>query len=437
MRYNAMNSQSNSPAGFLAHLAASLVLGVAVVGVASLVPAANPAAAADKKEEKKDENKVSKESAKFLKAAQDALNAQKYDDALAQLKQAEANPKKTPYDEHVINQLAGVTYARKNDYPNAEKAFAAQVDDGFTDPADMPRVLKAVAQLNYQLKNYDRAIEYGNKAVQGGFADDDMNIIVGQSYYLKGDWKGTLKFEQGLVDSDIKAGKTPKDQSLQLVLSACVKLEDADCTTKALEKLVAYYPKPEYWKQLLYTIAQTKAANQSDRATLQLYRLMAEVDVLQRPEDYTEMAQLAIELGSPGEAQHILEKGFEKGVFADQRSKDLNQRLLASAKKAAATDQGSLAKSEQDAKSAATGDKAVAVGFAYLGYQQYDKAADLLSAGLSKGGVKSEPEAHLLLGIAQFKTGHKDEAVKSFHEVKGDATLERLANLWSLHAKQA
>ena len=51
--------------------------------------------------------------------------------------------------------------------------------------------------------------------------------------------------------------------------------------------------------------------------------------------------------------------------------------------------------------------------------------------------MKSEPEAHLLLGIAQLKAGHKDDAVKSFHAVKGDATLERLANLWSLHAKQA
>jgi TolA-binding protein len=216
-----------------------------------------------------------------------------------------------------------------------------------------------------------------------------------------------------------------------------VKLDDGDCTGKALERLVEYYPKPEYWKQLLYTIAQTKAANQSDRATLQLYRLMAEVDVLQRPEDYTEMAQLAIEEGSPGEAEHVLEKAFDKGVFTDQRSKDLNQRLLASAKKAAAADQATLAKSEQDAKSSPTGEKAVGVGFAYLGYQQYDKAADMLAAGLSKGGVKSEPAARLLLGISQFKSGHKDEAIKTFHEVKGDPTLERLANLWSLHVKQA
>ncbi len=50
-----------------------------------------------------------------------------------------------------------------------------------------------------------------------------------QSYYLKGDWKDTLKFEDALVDTEVKAGQTPKDQQLALVLSACVKLEDAAC----------------------------------------------------------------------------------------------------------------------------------------------------------------------------------------------------------------
>jgi tetratricopeptide (TPR) repeat protein len=420
MQNNTMNAKTSLLA---------LALGVAIAGSA----VSTPVLAADKKEE----NKVSKDLAKPLKAAQDAMNAKKYPDAIAKLKEAESNPKKTPYDEHVINQLAGVTYARMNNYAEAEKAFEAQVNDGFTEQSELPRIVKATAQINYQLKNYDKAIEYGNRAVKGGYADEDINIIIGQSYYLKGDWKGTLKFEESLVDNDIKAGRTPKDQSLQLVLSACVKLEDNDCTTKGLEKLVAYYPKPEYWKQLLYTMAQDKTATSSDKSTLELYRLMAEVDVLSRPEDYTEMAQLAIEQGSPGEAQHILEKGFQKGVFSDPRNKDKNQRLLDSAKKTASTDQASLPKIEQEAKSAPTGDKAVGVGYAYLGYQQYDKAIDMLSAGVTKGGVKNDAEAHLLLGIAQLKGGKKDDAVKSFKSVKGDPTLERLANLWALHAKQA
>jgi tetratricopeptide (TPR) repeat protein len=429
MRNNTMNVQSNFLADSLTRLVATAVLGVAVVGATSLVPAV----AADKKEE----NKVSKDLAKPLKAAQDALQAKKYPEALAKLKEAESNPKKTPYDEHVINVLAGSAYARTNDYQSAEKAFEAQANDGFTDQAELPRIIKATAQINYQLKNYDKAIEFGNRAIKNGAGDEEINVIVGQSYYLKGDYKGTLKFFEPIVDSDIKAGRTPKDQSLQLIMSSCVKTDDSACTTKALEKLVTYYPKPDYWKDLLYTLQQDRTQTQSDKNTLQLYRLMSEVDVLARADDYTEMAQLAMEQGSPGEAQHILEKGFQKGVFADPRTKDKNQRLLDAAKKAAAADEASLPKIEKDADAAATGDKDVGVGLAYLGYQQYDKASDLLTKGLTKGGVKSEAEARLLLGIAQLKAGHKDDAVKSFHAVKGDPTLERLANLWSLHARQA
>ena len=421
MRNTTMNVKSR--------LVTTLVLSAAVVCATSLVPVV----AADKKEE----NKVSKDLAKPLKAAQDALQAKKYPDALAKLKEAESNPKKTPYDEHVINVLAGSAYARTNDYQSAEKAFEAQANDGFTEQAELPRIIKATAQINYQLKNYDKAIEYGNRAIKGGYGDEEVNVIVGQSYYLKGDYKGTLKFFEPIVESDIKAGRTPKDQSLQLIMSSCVKTDDSACTTKALEKLVTYYPKPDYWKDLLYTLQQDRTQTQSDKNTLQLYRLMSEVDVLARADDYTEMAQLAMEQGSPGEAQHILEKGFQKGVFGDQRTKDKNQRLLDQAKKAAAADEASLPKIEKDADAAPTGDKDVGVGLAYLGYLQYDKASDLLTKGLTKGGVKSEAEARLLLGIAQLKAGHKDDAVKSFHAVKGDPTLERLANLWSLHARQA
>jgi tetratricopeptide (TPR) repeat protein len=423
MRNHSMNANSKR--------ACALILGVVIAGAAGFLPG-KPAFAQDKKEGKQT---VSKDLAKPLKAAQEALAAKKFPDALAKLKDAEGNPKKTPYDQHIINELTGFAYAKTNNYAEASKAFEAELNDGFMEQSEIPGRVKAVAQINYQLKNYDKAIEYGNRAIKGGFADDEMVTLVGQSYYLKGDWKGTLKYYDRLVDSQIKQGKTPKDEAMQLALSSCVKLQDSECTTRELEKLVAYYPKLEYWQQLLYSLRT--APQQNDKSTLQLYRLMSEVDALKEPGDYTEMAQLAIEQGSPGEAQHILEKGFQKNVFTDARQKDKNTRLLESAKKAAAADLASLPKVEKDADSAPTGDKNIGVGLAYLGYQQYDKATDALNKGLTKGGVRSEPEARLLLGIAQLKAGHKDDAVKSFHAVKGDPSLERLADLWSLHAKQA
>src|SRR2546421_9459142 len=380
-------------------------------------------------------NNVSAKMAKPLKAAQDDLTAKKYSDAILKLKESQASPGKSPYDQHVINEMLKVAYVRTGNYADAAKVMEAEIDDGFVPQSELQGLIRGLAQVNYQIKNYDKAIEFGNRAIKGGFADEELRTLVGQAYYLKGDWKGTLHFEEGQVDNVIKEGQTPKNASLQLILSACVKLNDSACETRALEKVVTYYPKPDYWYQLLYTMRQQTSGN--DANTLQTYRLMSEVDVLKSPDDYTEMAQLALEAGSPGEAQRVLEKGLAKGAFTDARAKSKNQRLLETAKKAAATDQANLPKIEKDADAAPTGAKNVGVGLAYLGYGQYDKAADQLAKGLAKGGVRNATEARLLLGIAQLKAGRKEDATKSFHEVKGDPSLERLANLWSLHAKQA
>ena len=405
-----------------------LVAGAAIIAAAGLV-AATPVFAAEGKQTN------SAKLAKPLKEAHDDLNAKKYADAIAKLREAEGMAGKTPYDQHLINDMLGFAYARTQNYAEAAKAWEAELDDGFIPQSEVPTRVRQLAEANYQIKNYDKAIEFGLRAIKGGFADEELRTLVGQAYYLKGDWKNTLHFEEGLIDDKIKNGQTPKNESLQLVLSACVKLNDSACETRALEKIVTYYPKPDYWYQLLFTMRQQTSGN--DANTLQTYRLMSEVDVLKSPEDYTEMAQLALEAGSPGEAQHILEKGIAKGVFTDPRAKAKNQRLLESAKKAAATDQANLPKIEKDADAAPNGAKNVGVGLAYLGYGQYDKAVDEISKGLAKGGLRNESEARLLLGIAQLKAGHKEDATKSFHAVKGDPSLERLANLWSLHAKQA
>lgn len=410
------------------------VIALAVAAALSFSAAlyAPAAAAADKKEGQT----VSRELAKPLKGAQDDLNNKKFADAITKLKEADGNAKKTPYDQHLINEMLGFAYVRTNDYAQASKYLEASLNDGQLEQAEVPKRVRALAQLNYQLKNYDKAIEFGNRAIKGGFADAEMETLVGQAYYLKGDWKGTLKFERELVEGQIKEGKAPKKESLDLMLSSCVKLEDDECQNKALEREVQYYPKPEYWQQLLYT--QLKAPNQNDKVMLQTYRLMSEVDSLKRPEDYTEMAQIALDQGSPGEAQRILEKAFQKNVYTDQRAQDKNKRLLESAKKAATADQAALPKLEKEAEASPTGDKDVGVGIAWFGYQQYDKAIAALTNGIQKGGMKahSDAEAKLLLGIAQFKAGKRDEAQKSWKGVKGDANLERIATLWSLRAKE-
>jgi tetratricopeptide (TPR) repeat protein len=404
----------------------ALAVGALVVASATLVSA--PASAAEKQQQ------PSPKLAKPLHEAQEDIKAKKWTDAIAKLKEADAMAGKTPYDQHVINDFYSFAYINTQNYAEAAKALEAELDDGITTESEKPQKTRAITELNYQLKNYDKVIDYGNRALKNG-EDERMRILVGQAYYLKGDFKDSLKFEESTIDAQIKSGQTPKKDTLLLFYSSCQKMKDDPCQTRAMEKLVQYYPEPDYWSQLLFNL-RAQISN-SDADTLQTYRLMTEVDVLKTPGDYNEMAQLALEAGSPGEAQSVLEKGFSKNVFSDKLTEDRNKRLLENAKKAAATDQATLPKLVQEADASPTGAKNVGVGIAYLGYGKYDQAADEINKGLTKGGVKDEAQARLLLGIAQLKGGHKDDAVKTFHAVKGDPVLERLANLWTLHAKAA
>lgn len=191
------------------------------------------------------EERTQENSAKLavpLKKAQDDLKAKRYPEAIANLKEAERISGKTPYDEHLINDMLALGYMRTSNYAGAAEAMEAEIDDGFTPQSDVPEKVRAVALINYQLKNYDKAIEFGERAIKGGFADDGVRAVVGQGFYMKGDWESALKFEEGIADNEIKAGETPKIETLQLILSSCMKLNDSACEKRARERLRRYYP---------------------------------------------------------------------------------------------------------------------------------------------------------------------------------------------------
>jgi hypothetical protein len=413
------------------NLVAAIAIGAAVA-CGAVLAGITPAMAA-----KQSTPTVSREVGKPLKAAQDDLKKGDYNGALQQLDTADALPKKTAYEQYLITEMKGYAYVRTKQYPLAAKAFEAELSSGFTPPDQVKTLTNALAQLSYQSKNYDKAIEYGQQAIDKGFADAQMPTLVAQAYYLKGDWKGVVRFEKSQIAAQEKNGGAPSNESLQLLLSGCLKQnpagEDA-CTNGALQELVIYHPKPEYWQQLLYSMFKTV---KSDRNLLQTYRLADEVDVLKRPEDYTDFAQLAIEAGSPGEAEQVIQKGMQANIFPDSRTKGKAARLLADAQKAAKRDQSSLDRLAKQAALASSGNQDVGLGLAYFGYQQYDKAVQVLKQGIAKGGLKDADSAHLLLGIAEYKAGNKTDALQSFKAVKGDPTLQRIATLWSLRARQA
>jgi tetratricopeptide (TPR) repeat protein len=374
----------------------------------------------------------SKAAGKALQDAKKSLDAKRYQDAINKLKDVQNISGKNAYDEFVINQMLSYAYLKTNNYGEAEKVLEPMLNSEYVPKSEIPTRVKQLLTINYTLKNYDKVIQLGETAQKGGYADEEVMTLIGQAYYLKGDYKKSTQYMDGIIQSITKSGKKPKEQTLNLVQNACTKSGDNNCLQRTYEQLVTYYPKPQYWQNLVDAMNKTAQSGASnDKNMLQIYRLSAAVDVLKKPSDYTEYAQLALERGAAGEAQAILEKGFANKVFVEKRDVDRNQRLLDTAKKQAAADPSTLAKKATTTGTASDPD--LSMGLAYMGSRQYDKAVESINKSLSKN--PHNPDAQLTLGIAQLQAGHKDEARKSFKAVKGDPTLERLANLWTLHSQ--
>src|SRR5690606_22493580 len=142
--------------------------------------------------------------------------------------------------------------------------------------------------------------------------DQDMGILLAQSYYLLKDYKNASATMSNVVNRAERAGRSPQENWLQIVMSSEFNMENQAGVGDVLKKLVRYYPKDEYWANLL-DIYRRKA--EGDRMTLGYYRLMNEVGVLKDKGDYVEMAQLAMDAGVPGEAQEVVQKGMTEGTL--------------------------------------------------------------------------------------------------------------------------
>ncbi len=397
---------------------AALVL---MLGAAGYAASDEPAAAPQ----------VSKGFAKQFIAAQEAVKAKKWNDVVTTLKaiQSSAEPK-SPYDNYMISAWLMSAYSGLNDVADALPNIEEFANSQYTPAAQRPKLYAELAGLYYNQKNFPKAEQYALEAIKAGDTSDDTVRTLGVVYFQENKFKDAVPQFQELVNRAEQAGRKPDEKMLQVVWELSTKLKDDAAAGKALDKLVALYPKPEYWQNAMVSL-QTGNIH-DDRLLINIYRLKSEVGILNQPAEFTEMAQIALDQGNPGEAQAVMEQAFNKKVYSDPHDVERNQRLLDTARKAAAADRAAMAKNEKDAQAAPTGDALVQIGAAYIGFGMPDKAADAIDAGIAKGSLKRPNEAYLLLGIARARLKNTAEAGKAFGKVSGDPKYVRLAKLWQL-----
>ena len=381
------------------------------------------------------EDALRPELGKPLQSAQELLKAQKYKDALARVRDADAIGGKTAYETSVIERMRFIAANGAGDTEVAAKALDALIATGRLAAADQQKFAQALAVAYYRARNYAQAIEWTARYFKDGGNDPQMRTVLIQSRYLAGDFAGAAKDLHTEFAADEKNGGKPAEERLQMLATCYLKLNDNAGYAGVLEKLVVHYPKKEYWADLLHRIQ--KKPGFADRLALDVFRLKLAGGNPGSASYTMEMAQLALQQGYPAEAKKVVDQGYAAGVLGSGNEAERHKRLRDLVDKQLAEDRKSLAQSENQAMAAKDGGGLVNVGFNYVLNGQNDKGLALMEQGIARGNLKRPEDAKLHLGVACLLAGQKARAQQVLKTVQGNDGTADLARLWLLHAQRS
>jgi tetratricopeptide (TPR) repeat protein len=364
-----------------------------------------------------------------LKAAQDLFKQKKYQEALDKLNEINV-ANKTPYETYAIARTRAAIATASGDDKLALESYLVVVDSGRLSADEKSKFIQAIGNLYFRKSDYAQAATWTERFFKEGGVDPKSHDLLVKAYYLNDDFPHAAQALQTDIDAAEKAGTAPTEEQLHILLSLAVKQKDTPGYVHALEKFVTYYPKKEYWVDLLSRV-QAKSTF-SQRLDLDFYRLEFAMGLMTKANAYTDMAELSNASGFPAEAQKVLEAGYKSGVLGVGPDAGKQKSLLNAVTKKSAEDLKTIAQTEADVRKSKDGIGLINLGYAYVTTDQFDKGLPMMEQGVNAPGLKRVDEAKLHLATAYALAGRKAEAIKEFNTVQGNDGAADLARYWAL-----
>jgi len=375
---------------------------------------------------------VRPEVGKPLQAAQELIRGQKFKQALDKIREADAVGGKTASENYMIERMRLAAASGAGDVETAAHSFEAV--SGKVSSADRVKMIESLAGAYYRAGKYPQAMQWGQRYFKEGGTSAAIRTLLIQSQYLSGDFAGASRELRTEIEQAERGGSAPGEDRLKLLVNATLKMNDTNGYVWALERLVTYYPKKDYWVDLLSRLQ--RKPNFSDRLALDTYRLSLATDTLTKASDYMEMAQLAVQAGFPAEAKQVLDKGFETKVLGQGAEAERQKRLRDLVLKRIEEDKQGQAVNLAEAQQAKDGTALVNVGMNLVFNGEKQKGLQLMQQGIAKDNLKRENDAKLHYAIAQLMAGENGKAQATLKQVSGNDGTADLARLWALYAKR-
>jgi hypothetical protein len=373
---------------------------------------------------------VRPEVGKPLQAAIEALKARRGKEALARAREAQEVPNKTPYETYLVTRVLGQAAAAAGDNATAAPALENAANASAAPQAERAQLFAAAASAYYASKDFTKAAAAATRYFQHGGSDKAVRTLYVNSLYLGGNYGAAAREIAADVEAEERAGKTPTEEQLQLLANAYLQSKDNGGYGRAIEKLVAHYPKRDYWQNAVYNVVTRPGFN--ERLQIDVVRLKLDLGLLQKADEYVEFAQLSLIEGFPAEATRVIDKGYAAGVLGVGPEAARHKRLKDLAARNLAEDRKNLANAEKQ-EPPKDGKTLFNEGFNFVLLGRAEKGFAMMQEGIKLGGGFRRPDhAKLQLAYAYHLAGQNEKALQMFKVVQGTDGAAALARLWIL-----
>jgi len=364
---------------------------------------------------------------KPLQQAGDYLKAGKAKEALAKVREAERVSGITASERQTIDGMKAAAAQRAGDTATAIQALESLA--GRASGAQLGQYAEQLASAYAQQRNNGKATEWMNKAIAAGNNGGSIRQMQTYLQSVSGDYAAIARDAGAAVASAEQAGRRPEEGDLLRLADAQNRTSNLSGYGNTLEKLLAYYPKKEYWN--LYLGRLPRKSGFGDRFAIDVLRLRLASGTLTKTDDYMELAQLAMQQGLPSEATRVVDQGYKAGVMGTGAEAARHQRLRDLAAKEEGEMKGKLAGLATDAAGLKDGDGLVRVGMSYVAFGEVDRGIQFIEQGIKKGKLKRPEDAKLRLGLAQLQSPKtKPAGAQTLRSVKGTDGAADIARLW-------
>ncbi len=153
-----------------------------------------------------------------MTAAQKALQASQWQEALKNLEAAEQKSPLTPFDKKTIYDFKGFSNVRLNHLKEAESDYEQALATGQYSAEDAAKTTRMLFRLSAGNQQYAKALEYGKQVAEAGTANADDLAVIEPIYYLQKDCKNSAVWADKAISASRKAGEAPKENLFQFKL---------------------------------------------------------------------------------------------------------------------------------------------------------------------------------------------------------------------------